>query len=386
MSYLINSQIEAFAFIVCTVLLFDIYQRKEKKQFDDNIFLALLISNMLILLIDALGWAIDGVNTPFLNEIYVRSVFLYLIMNPVLPYLWLLYTDYQIFKDRQRLRRLFWPYLIPVLLILIFIAINPFTNALFYIDSDNVYHRGTWFPVFMILTLSYMVYALILIIRNRFVIGKHHFLPLAIFPLPPLIGAVIQILFYGVALIWTGITLSLLIIYINVQNRKLDTDYLTGLYNRNQLDRYLNRKINESENFEKFSAIMIDIDGFKKINDQYGHIEGDAALEITANILKISLRKNDFLARYGGDEFMVIIDIDNMQTLEETVARINDSFNDFNQTMTKPYVLTVSMGYDLYDPKISMNTDQFIKRIDLLMYENKTRNKYAANATNGKPA
>ena len=129
---------------------------------------------------------------------------------------------------------------------------------------------------------------------------------------------------------------------------------------------------------------MFDIDGFKRINDQYGHIEGDVALEITANILRSSLRKDDFLARYGGDEFMAIIDIDNLQSLEETVARINNSFAEFNQAMSKPYKLSVSTGYDLYDPHHPVSADQFIKRLDALMYENKNKKK-AALAADGQP-
>lgn len=371
MSFLLNSEAEILAFLVCSILLFDVYQRREKRLFEDKLFLALLVSNMLILLADAVGWIIEGRSLPFVNTVYVRTVIFYFIMNPLLHYLWLLYIDYQIFRDENRLGKLFWPYLLPILINTIMIVANPFNQMLFYIDSNNVFHRGPWLFVFLGLAFSYMIYALILPILKRRMIDKRYFLPLVIFPLPPVIGAILQTFFYGTALIWTGLTLSLLIIYINVQNRKMDTDYLTGLFNRRQLDRYLEQKIKNIQVGQKFSAIMIDIDGFKQTNDQYGHVTGDEALEITTQLLKSGLRKHDFLARYGGDEFMIIVDIEDKDTLSKFVERINENFTNFNLTGVKPYKLSVSMGYDIYDYNTPMSADSFIQHVDSLMYANK---------------
>lgn len=371
MSFLLNSETEVFAFLVCSILLFDFYQRREKRIFEDKLFLALLVSNMLILLIDAAGWYMEGQAVSLFNIIYVRTVIFYFIMNPLLPYLWLLYIDYQIFKDETRLGKLFWPYLLPILFSTLMVIANPFNQMLFYIDSNNVYHRGPWYPLFIALSLSYLLYAFILPFLKRRMIPKNYFVPLIIFPLPPIIGALIQSFFYGTALIWTGLTLSLLIIYIYVQNRKMDTDYLTGLYNRRQLDRYLEQKIKNITAGQKFSAIMIDIDGFKQTNDQYGHVTGDEALEITTQLLKSGLRKHDFLARYGGDEFMIIVDIEDKDTLIKFVERINEEFTNFNLTEVKPYKLNVSMGYDIYDYNTAMSADSFIQHIDALMYADK---------------
>lgn len=371
MSFLLNSETEVFAFLVCSILLFDFYQRREKRVFEDKLFLVLLVSNMLILLIDAAGWYMEGQAISLFSIVYVRTVLFYFIMNPLLPYLWLLYIDYQIFKDETRLGKLFWPYLLPILFSTLMVIANPFNQMLFYIDSNNVYHRGPWYPLFIALSLSYLLYAFILPFLKRRMIPKNYFVPLVIFPLPPIIGAIIQSFFYGTALIWTGLTLSLLIIYIYVQNRKMDTDYLTGLYNRRQLDRYLEHKIKNITAGQKFSAIMIDIDGFKQTNDQYGHVTGDEALEITTQLLKSGLRKHDFLARYGGDEFMIIVDIEDKDTLIKFVKRINEEFTNFNLTEVKPYKLNVSMGYDIYDYNTAMSADSFIQHIDALMYADK---------------
>ena len=372
LSYLQNTQLELFSFLVCAILLFDILLHKEKYHFENKLFLTVLIANMVILLVDALGWAIEGNLQHSLNAIYFRLVLLYFMMNPLLPYLLLLYIDFQIYQDRHRLRKLFWPYMTPLIFIAILLIANPFTQILFHIDQNNVYHRGPLFNLFLLLVFSYLLYALGLIIANRNNIGRQHFWPLAIFPLPPLIGAILQVKFYGLALIWSGLTLSLIIIYIYVQNRQLNTDYLTGSYNRKQLDQYLAQKINNIEADQAFAAIMIDIDGFKKINDQFGHVIGDEALVDTAEILKKSLRTNDFLARYGGDEFMVILNINSSNILEEVTERINRNFANFNSSHTKPYELNVSMGYDIYEYGSLMSSVDFIERLDSLMYINKS--------------
>ena len=116
-----------------------------------------------------------------------------------------------------------------------------------------------------------------------------------------------QTLIYGVPFVLNSIVL-LLVVFLNIQNHILYTDYLTGVNNRKRLDAYLNEKVSLSAREKGFSAILIDIDNFKHINDTYGHNMGDEALESTANLLKTCLRTGDF-ARYGGDEFCVVLDV-----------------------------------------------------------------------------
>ena len=125
----------------------------------------------------------------------------------------------------------------------------------------------------------------------------------------PVLGSIIQIIYYGSVLLWSGIALSILIIYINIQNYRLHTDYLTGVYNRREADYLLKNKIHNKTPGRSFLGILIDIDNFKEINDRYGHLTGDKVLEISAELIKNSLRKDDFVARYGGDEFLVLLNI-----------------------------------------------------------------------------
>jgi diguanylate cyclase (GGDEF)-like protein len=202
-------------------------------------------------------------------------------------------------------------------------------------------------------------------------IEKRYYYSMLVFILPIALGATLQILFYGWALAWAGMMVSLLIIYFNIQDSSLNTDYLTGVYNRRQLDKYLEISIKNCTENKTFSALLIDLNGFKKINDTFGHDIGDEAIKAAAQIIKKSLRRDDFVARYGGDEFFAILDNSDISILETAVARLKSNVNTFNQNSGKGYRLSFAIGYTVYDYKLRMKSDDFFKHIDTLMYYNK---------------
>ncbi|NLM09823.1 MAG: diguanylate cyclase [Clostridiaceae bacterium] len=80
--------------------------------------------------------------------------------------------------------------------------------------------------------------------------------------------------------------LSLLVVFLKIQNYSMHTDYLTGVNNRKKLDAYLKERVSLSTEGKGFSAVLIDINSFKYINDTFGHDIGDNALETAAKLLK----------------------------------------------------------------------------------------------------
>ena len=217
---------------------------------------------------------------------------------------------------------------------------------------------------------------------KRSVLEKRYFYSLLLFFVPVSIGTSIQVVHYGVSYNWSGMMLSVLIIYFNIQSRSLNTDYLTGAYNRRQLDEYIKAKIRSSTKEESFSAILIDLNDFKNINDRFGHDIGDAALKAAARIISGSLRQDDFFARYGGDEFMVIMDNHNRDLLEQTVQQLKLNVAQYNQENTHPYAIDFAMGYAIYDYASQMTADDFFQQIDQLMYEAKRKKQQLRNTSN----
>jgi diguanylate cyclase (GGDEF)-like protein len=149
----------------------------------------------------------------------------------------------------------------------------------------------------------------------------------------------LQTLYFGTTVLWVSVAISLLIVYINIQTNQLYTDHLTGLNNRRQLDNYLADQIRKKAKNGLLAGIMIDIDSFKEINDFYGHAVGDQALEKMGGILKDCFRKDDFIARYGGDEFVVFFEVDEIKDMENAVQRIRKNVEECNnsQRSTLPH-------------------------------------------------
>ena len=305
---------------------------------------------------------------PLLNAI---GNFLIFALNPVLASLWLAYVYLFVFSDEKKTRKLI--YLIGLVNIInVVIVIISMPYGWFYtIDANNVYHRGEFYLLSILITVLLLFVSFLIIVANRKNLNKRSFLSLLFFAFPPAISIVLQVKFYGVSLMLNSVVFSILVLFLNIQNHGMFTDHLTKIGNRKKLDTYLGRKIRLNSMGNGFSAILLDIDGFKNINDTYGHNVGDEALESAANLLKSCLRENDFIARYGGDEFCIILDVSNNRDLEAMVSRINSSVEAYNKTKSNTYDLSFSMGYAVYDKEIYRGADDFLSAIDALMYQQK---------------
>jgi diguanylate cyclase (GGDEF)-like protein len=304
---------------------------------------------------------------------------IFYILNACFAYAGTIYFDLQIHNGSRPIESMMKLYLVPFFVLIAILIITPFTGAMFTIDSANVYHIGFLFNFFIAIDYLYFAYILFKLILNFRKMDKHKSFSLIVCLMPLIFGVVLQSVYHDLNLILPGASLSLLFIYFNVQNRNMNTDYLTGTNNRMYSDSYISDKIKRSTSDNTFSGIMIDIDNFKEINDKYGHQAGDEALETTARLMKLSIGRKDFLARIGGDEFLIILHADSYEDLTKIVERINFNFENYNKTGRVPYKLNFSMGYDVYDYHKHMTKEQFFKHIDRLMYYSK-RKKKAGNS------
>jgi diguanylate cyclase (GGDEF)-like protein len=361
------------SFIILLFVYINAYNRSEKVFLHYRLFMALLASNMLLLLIDIFGWifnGLPGLQNFILNQYSNLALYIF---EPLPPALWILYTNYQVYKDQTKVKFLSHKLMFLWLINAGFSIASLHTGWFFSVDGLNIYHRGPYFLFHVAYCYLLVVYAFIFVLRNRKLLEKRYFYSLLLFFVPMSIGTTIQVIHYGVSYNWSGLMLSLLIVYFNIQNHGLNTDYLTGIYNRRQLDRYIIAKIQNRMGDASFSAILIDLNDFKKINDRLGHDIGDEALKDAVRIISGSLRHDDFVARYGGDEFMVIMDIDRHEQLEHTVKRIASNVERFNREEGRPYLIDFAMGYGVYEPEKKMTSDMFFQHIDKLMYEAKKK-------------
>lgn len=151
------------------------------------------------------------------------------------------------------------------------------------------------------------------------------------------------------------------------------TDALTGLHNRGWLDDAFDREIKRSERDElPLALIMIDVDNFKKYNDDYGHLAGDQVLITVADAIRTPLRPNDLVARFGGEEFAVLLPETTVSNAETIAERLRDKVSksdpgklDNNQL---PEV-TISLGVAKRLPGYSL--DMMIAAADVALYHAK---------------
>ncbi|MDF1590428.1 MAG: GGDEF domain-containing protein [Desulfobacterales bacterium] len=131
------------------------------------------------------------------------------------------------------------------------------------------------------------------------------------------------------------------------------TDDLTRLYNARHFFRKLKEEINRMMRYKQpMSLLLIDIDDFKKVNDQYGHLTGDKVLKIAGGIIAAFLRKTDTPYRYGGEEFAVLLPGTGIEAAMNVAERIGKGFEaqDFSFITNETLTITVSMGASQFKP------------------------------------
>jgi diguanylate cyclase (GGDEF)-like protein len=144
-------------------------------------------------------------------------------------------------------------------------------------------------------------------------------------------------------------------------------DKLTGLYNRLKFDEEIEMKFFEYHiNSRLFSIMIIDIDHFKYVNDTFGHDKGDEVLKDLAHVLKDTLRSSDFISRWGGEEFVVIID-----SKIELATEIANKIIQAIETKIKigSHVVTASAG--VTQVRYEDTQESLFTRIDAALYESK---------------
>jgi diguanylate cyclase (GGDEF)-like protein len=207
-----------------------------------------------------------------------------------------------------------------------------------------------------------------------------------------LIRLLLLVVFLLPSVILTGVYIMLYIINVREALLSAQTDPLTSVKNRRFMEKCLSQAIKEhNEKKIPLSVIMIDIDFFKKFNDNYGHQEGDKVLiEVTKAITSVLRDKMDFLCRYGGEEFLVILPNTKANGAEVVAGRIKATVN--NLAIKHEYsevcdIVTVSQGVYSAVPLSTDSGRTFIEYADKGMYQAKSwgRNGYAFMETETRP-
>ncbi|MGH4140604.1 GGDEF domain-containing protein [Clostridium sp.] len=169
---------------------------------------------------------------------------------------------------------------------------------------------------------------------------------------------------------------------LELQSMKLELqhqagmDYVTGVLNRRAGLKILETTIQDAEGQgENFIICFADIDDFKKINDTYGHNQGDKILTEIGDILRVNIRKTDTVFRIGGDEFIIIFPKTTLEVARSICSRLCMNIYELKEKDSSNYGMGLSCGLSEYNHNSKISAGELIRRADEGMYASKRRKK-----------
>lgn len=373
--------------IICVIISIVVWLNDTRKSrgpvmIGQKLFRSLLWVNMGAMLFDLIQVLFNGTSYKYSYLIETVSIFFYYLLYSLIAYIFTLYADYELYPDNNRFKKRAVIYSIPAVVMVVMCVASFWNGWYFVIDETNSYLRGSLFYIPTIISFGYILYILRMLTmykRNNLLetnAQKDLYKRLFIFPMTPCVGAILQIMLPGSVWIFPGTTLAILTNYIAIQNGYMARDHLTGLYNRSQLENFMNYQLKNLKKGNYFFLILLDLDKFKQINDTYGHVVGDDALIHAAKLLRGSCkRRSDYVARLGGDEFVIIGQCEDTEAVDMIIKRMHDVADDFNRTGKKPYNIYFSAGYVIYDGSDYATLDILLSEADRKMYEVKKAKK-----------
>ena len=314
-----------------------------------------------------------------LNKIFVVASSIFLMLACLFYYYYVLKQTGREFKNAK-----FW-YISSFVLIAavtIIFGISFFAkenNMAFYVDDSGVYHSGPLFFVLLIACYSYILCGIIFSalkgFQSELLSEKHKYATIAWAIAPSIVLAIINNFFpypNGLPLLFFGIAISLLILFASSSAGRVTRDGLTGLLNRFAFDALLTQAMKKTAKTTQKSLflLIIDINGFKGINDTFGHAVGDEVLVKFSNTVQNVCEKYDAtLGRWGGDEFVIFVESEDAKAFElvSTLKQaVRDNCNDDSR-----FVVSISIGAAKLREYETMK--HFFEEADHKLYEDKRK-------------
>jgi diguanylate cyclase (GGDEF)-like protein len=364
------------------VLIFVNYVRKfNTDSFQRLVFCSLLLFTFISMTSNFAYLLLEG--TPG-RAVYV-SLYAFAIVDyifQVLAYYYIIiFIDYMVFKDQKRTGTI-------TAVLYMFVFIHALVLALnfkhrFYFDiseGSNIFNPGEKYYLRIIINYCPIIFAVYDLATSQTKFRKSFLFMMFLLLIFPFAGSTVDLVFGPVKIIWPCITAALLYAYFFIIQSDTRLDSLTGIGNRYSFNEFTDR-LSRRNTGESWVIVMIDMDHFKEINDTLGHKEGDNALRDMAGIIKKCIRGTDFAARYGGDEFVLAVKMEN--NIEAFMRRMQEGIDQHNAKQIRPFKLEMSYGHDVFTADGSKKIDEFLAHIDSLMYNHKRERRRSSDRKTG---
>ena len=348
-------------------------QYKVGRLLDIQLLAEMMNFTVLECIFDTLVFWIDGQMFFGARAINYTGNVIYYILKILIVYFWPLFIEYKISSSIEKVKKLGIILAIPMIACSVLVLTTPITGFIFSINENNIYTRnGYFFIIPNLLIFAYVILGMVKVFLNRKKGDNYLTLAAMLFIIPVLLGIVVQVFKYGISLTFLGLAIGLTGVYLITQNESAYMDQLCGVYNRRYYNDYIRYFCNSSKKDDSLTGILIDMDNFKQINDQYGHYAGDKALKLFGSVLRKHMAEVGFAVRYGGDEF-ILITKEPETVAEGVIASIVNEIDAINKTGKNEFHLGFSYG--MANMNSNNNMDEFLRTMDAKMYEMKRNRK-----------
>ena len=366
--------------ILCILLVFyigykSIYKIEKRRSWQFFVvslfFIEMVIGSDLI-------WALmEGGVLPNVSPFNYIVNCIYFLFSILITECWFLYTEYELNSSYTHDRNFLIVGSIPFAVMLILLIISYSNGCIFRFDEQGKYVRGPFAVLSFVIPCLYLIFstvhATLCSFKKENYINRRRFLSLAGFAFITALACGVQLVIPGTPIPCIGITCAVLLVYMSTQDLLVSLDPLTKFNNRNQMVRHLSYKMDHANEDTLLYLLIVDMDGFKQINDTHGHVEGDKALiDLAAILMHTAAKFNCFVSRYGGDEFILIHEAHRRGELEELCDYIHESIATRNKDAE--FKIGVSLGAARYSKDIKYVPD-FIAKADKALYEVKREKK-----------
>lgn len=309
-------QIDILGILILTMILFN-YKKTTKSDIRGSLFLTLLIITMFAQIFDITSSFVSGKTQWYffvINYISITSIYLSNLFPTVL---WLLIVVFELRKSKKEIYQLL-KIIIPIIIVFaLLITTSPLTNLMYKITSENIIIRNNIFEVVTILNVILTIVILMILIINKKYLSNKQFFVLTLFSIPSMLGGIFQSISGDYVTLWTGVSISCLILFMYIQTTLNDKDYITGLDNENILINSVNDLIKDKT---IFTLIVYELE-----NASYKDI--DNLLTFT-NTIKNVHPIGVVVSRINTNSFVVV-------TTSIDTQFTKKSFNIFEQSMSK---------------------------------------------------
>ena len=265
--------------------------------------------------------------------------------------------------------------IIPVVLVPILYVIGFMTNTNFAVQDDGTTVNGALYIATTAVGAIYLAAAtaasLWRFTKAQSTAQRRTCLVFVAFMAAPVISIIFDSFVPNMPVMAPAMLVSIVLVLLSLQESRISNDALTGLNNRRRADAYLEESMANVSSQQPLYLFIIDMNRFKAINDTYGHLEGDHALQLAAEALRQACSSLDaFAARWGGDEFVVICTHDIHDDPDRVENEIKTCLSDVASRAKVAYDLSCSVGYARCDSPNEPMSD-FVSRADQALYASK---------------